>query len=107
MFQSSQKIFGKVPSVQQIESKVPENAAIEASDGENFDQYIDGTYREEAVPNRTAANQTDHSCNMSMHQGTGYVCDGCGVEIKENVYSYSINKFGRPLCIKCQRGAGK
>ena len=85
MFQSSQKIFGKVPSVQQIESKVPENAAIEASDGENFDQYIDGTYREEAVPNRTAANQTDHSCNMSMHQGTGYVCDGCGVEIKEHV----------------------
>lgn len=34
-------------------------------------------------------------------------CDQCGTPIKENVYEYSINKFGRPLCIKCQRGAGK
>lgn len=38
---------------------------------------------------------------------TGYHCDGCGVEIKENVYKYSIEKFGRPLCMKCQKGAGK
>lgn len=31
-------------------------------------------------------------------------CDQCGTPIKENVYEYSINKFGKPLCIKCQRG---
>ncbi len=23
------------------------------------------------------------------------------------VYEYSLNKFGRPLCMKCQKGAGK
>ncbi len=107
MFQSSQKIFGKAPSVQQIESKVPENAAIEAADGENFDQYIDGTYAEEMVSNRTTTSQIGQSYNMSIHESTGYLCDGCGKEIKENVYEYSINKFGIPLCIKCQRGGSR
>lgn len=33
-----------------------------------------------------------------------YMCDECGVPIKENVYGYSVRKYGRPLCIKCQRG---
>lgn len=37
----------------------------------------------------------------------GYCCDRCGVEINERVYGYSLNKFGRPLCIKCQRGGNK
>lgn len=40
-------------------------------------------------------------------ENTGYQCDGCGAQIKENVYVYSLNKFGRPLCMKCQKGAGK
>lgn len=34
-------------------------------------------------------------------------CDQCGVPIKDNVYEYSLDKFGRPLCMKCQKGAGK
>lgn len=37
----------------------------------------------------------------------GYFCDECGVEISEKVYAYSLNKFGRPLCIKCQRGGNR
>lgn len=40
-------------------------------------------------------------------ENNGYFCDGCGVEINERVYDYSLNKFGRPLCIKCQRGGGR
>lgn len=38
---------------------------------------------------------------------TGYKCDECGADVNERVYEYSINKFGRPLCMKCQKGAGK
>lgn len=38
---------------------------------------------------------------------TGYFCDECGAEINERVYGYSLNKFGRSLCMKCQKGAGK
>lgn len=39
-----------------------------------------------------------------QQESSGYACDGCGAEISEKVYSYSLDKFGRPLCIKCQRG---
>lgn len=41
------------------------------------------------------------------NESTGYYCDGCGAEINARVYEYSLNKFGRPLCMKCQKGAGK
>lgn len=40
-------------------------------------------------------------------ESTGYFCDGCGAPINDKVYGYSINRFGRPLCMKCQKGAGK
>lgn len=42
-----------------------------------------------------------------VQEENGYYCDSCGVEINEKVYDYSLNKFGRPLCIKCQRGGGR
>lgn len=34
-------------------------------------------------------------------------CGECGAEISEKVYGYSLNKFGKPLCMKCQKGAEK
>lgn len=34
-------------------------------------------------------------------------CDQCGTPVNEKVYEYSLNKFGRPLCIPCQKGAKK
>lgn len=37
----------------------------------------------------------------------GYSCEGCGTEISGRVYEYSLKKFGLPLCVKCQKGAGK
>ncbi len=60
MFASSSNLFGtapalKAPDIAQIETRVPEVAAIEASDGENIDQYVDGTYQEAATPQLTQA----------------------------------------------------
>jgi len=43
----------------------------------------------------------------SRKESSGYFCYECGAEINERVYGYSLNKFGRPLCMKCQKGAGK
>ena len=40
-------------------------------------------------------------------ESIGYFCDECGTPINERVYGYSLNKFGRPLCMKCQKGARK
>lgn len=34
----------------------------------------------------------------------GYKCENCGKGISENVYQYSIERFGRPMCVGCQRG---
>lgn len=58
MFASSSNLFGvtpaiKAPDIAQIESRVPEVAAIEASDGENYDQYVDGTYQDASTPQLT------------------------------------------------------
>lgn len=47
LFESKTHLFGKPKplEVSQIESRVPDVAMIEASDGENYDQYVDGTYQ--------------------------------------------------------------
>lgn len=49
--------------------------------------------------------QTTPPQQTPPQEPSGYACDGCGAEISEKVYSYSLNKYGRPLCIKCQKGA--
>lgn len=50
----------------------------------------------------------DESAGSDLAQEeNGLFCNDCGAEINERVYEYSLNKFGRPLCIKCQRGGNK
>lgn len=50
---------------------------------------------------------TESRQEATANEQTGYYCDGCGAAINERVYEYSLNKFGKPLCMKCQKGAGK
>lgn len=104
MFQSSQKLFNNTPSIQQIESRVPEQATIEASDGEMFDQYIDGTYTENTYTENDSdeADQDNLDSNNDIREQDFY-CDKCGVHIEEKVWDYSVQKMGRPLCYKCQK----
>ncbi|NPV81768.1 MAG: hypothetical protein HPY52_16165 [Firmicutes bacterium] len=33
------------------------------------------------------------------------LCGHCGAEITQSVYNFSMRKFGRPLCMACQRKA--
>lgn len=98
MFQSASNIFGCTPSIQQIESRVPEGASIEAADGENFDKYIDGTYTQEE------STQDQSSFEQSVpERRNDFYCDKCGEHISEKVWDYSVEKFQRPLCYKCQK----
>lgn len=114
MFESSGRLFGtqnRQPSVQQIESRVPDAHMIEASDGENYDEYIDDRYMEQPI-DEAPPEEHPASCRRGTGGDTtgtpaGYRCEQCGAEINDRVHGYSVNKFGRPLCIKCQRGAGK
>lgn len=103
MFQSSQRLFGNAPSIQQIETKVPENghSAIEAADGEDYDSYIDGTYKEESIPEVEQQHQHQHQDGEVREDD--FYCDKCGQHIAEKVWNYSVEKFGRPLCYQCQK----
>lgn len=75
------------------------------ADGEN---YADD-YRQEEPERGREREEPEPPAQQEPVQGepTGYLCDECGAEINERVYGYSLNKFGRPLCMKCQKGAGK
>lgn len=96
MFLSSQRLFGNVPSVAQIETKVPDHAATEAADGENYDSFIDGTYKEDAV-------EEPETVQDKEVRTEDFYCDKCGRHIEERVWNYSIEKFSMPLCYQCQK----
>lgn len=67
------------------------------------EQYRQAPPQETSERREPPAQQTE----TPREESSGYFCDECGAEINERVYGYSLNKFGRPLCMKCQKGAGK
>lgn len=67
------------------------------------EQSVDDEYPEQYEEEQSSDEQNQEP----VKEYTGYHCDVCGAEINEKVYEYSLNKFGKPLCMKCQRGAGK
>ncbi|WP_251205845.1 hypothetical protein [Acetatifactor aquisgranensis] len=95
MFQSSQRLFGNIPSIHQVEAKVPESASIEASDGEEYEEYVDGTYREAPGAEEPIQEQEDRTMDFR--------CDKCNEVIPKKVWEYSIEHYDRPLCYKCQK----
>ncbi len=60
---------------------------------------------EEQEQNWFDQEQPTASQQNAQPQQEEYSCENCGSAISEKVYGYSIDKFGRPLCVKCQRGA--
>lgn len=67
------------------------------------EEYQQAPTQEQPERREAPVQQTD----QPQGETTGYFCDECSAEINERVYGYSLNKFGRPLCMKCQKGAGK
>lgn len=66
----------------------------------------------EHIYNQEPPIQQEELPSMEQVNENGYIpgdlyCEKCGASINERVYEYSLNKFGSPLCIKCQKGAGK
>ena len=41
--------------------------------------------------------------NVAEQSEFGAVCVGCGKEISEKVYNYSMARYHRPLCMTCQK----
>ena len=72
-----------------------------ASDGETSKQesWIDQDTDKITVP------ESVNEPRYEEERGPEFECGKCGNSISEKVYEYSINKFGEPLCVKCQKGA--
>lgn len=45
--------------------------------------------------------------NSGKAEESGLVCENCGAAITQKVGAYSQNKFGRMLCMECQKGAAQ
>lgn len=71
-----------------------------ASDTETEDDYPP-MQEPDVVP------EPDPESEPEPDRSMDFQCSRCGEVINERVYEYSINKFGEPLCIKCQRGGGR
>ena len=64
-------------------------------------------YHQETLRKEQKYKESPTQQKLMKEESTGYFCDECNKEINERVYEYSLDKFGRPLCMKCQKGAGK
>ena len=83
-----------------------DNPAFVSEHSTDKENYADD-YQQEKTEREQAHREPLAQQEMGREESTGYFCDKCGKEITERAYEYSINKFGRPLCMKCQKGAGK
>ncbi len=100
MFQSSQKLFGKAnsSSIQQIETSILQQEAINDLNEKNYDKYVNESYKEEVIEELSDM----EFLNDNIREQDFY-CDKCGEHISQKVWDYSIEKFERPLCYKCQQ----
>lgn len=46
----------------------------------------------------------DIPTDLKSNASGGNECSNCHIEIKPAVYNFSKNKFGKPLCMNCQKG---
>jgi|LSQX01.2.fsa_nt_gb hypothetical protein len=75
---------------------LPEGRNVDMSTGE----IIESEY-EAGPPEGMPWEQEEQS------EAEALACSKCGVEIAQNVYDFSAEKFGAPLCMKCQQAARK
>ena len=61
--------------------------------------------------NNTAQAKTKVDKRVATHDKTatkgGAICTGCGKPISEKVLQFSMSRYHRPLCMDCQKSAGR
>ncbi|MDD2979576.1 MAG: hypothetical protein PHN80_06335 [Hespellia sp.] len=112
-------LFGAVPVVSSAPPiGIPEEKSVfdpeEFADNPAFSSDTAPTIDEPPMQEEHEQNRFDQdqrqepqTTQSAPQEQAGYVCDSCGSTISEKVYEYSIDKFGRPLCVKCQRGGAR
>lgn len=83
-----------------------ENPAF-ASDVPLDNEILEQEFRRETERSYQEPQQPQQNAPADDNEEPSLKCDNCGAPIGDRVYEYSLNKYGRPLCMKCQKGAAK
>lgn len=75
-------------------------------DGQASSHAIVSTTERKAEP-PTPINQTKPAFPDENTGPQFLMCQECTVEISQKVHDYSVQKFGRPLCMNCQKAIAK
>lgn len=75
-------------------------------DGQASSHAIGSTTERKAEP-PTPINQTKPAFPDENTGPQFLMCQECTVEISQKVHDYSVQKFGRPLCMNCQKAVAK
>lgn len=75
-------------------------------DGQAASHAIVSTTERKAEP-PTPINQTKPAFPDENTGPQFLMCQECTVEISQRVHDYSVQKFGRPLCMNCQKAVAK
>jgi len=108
--QSVGNLFGNIQPVVQTIS-IPQTADDEAV--LPADVYEEPSVSQDKNENQAAQKRSfgDGQPQEALHgremtekdRAQDFCCDKCGSVIPKNVWSYSYEKMGRPLCFKCQK----
>jgi len=108
MFESNKRLFGGESQAVQATpvlgvstepmGEIPESAAhfIDEPVGEPVVESVVEPVIEEPAPVQQAT-------QPSMDDDAPLICEKCGTDINQKVFKFSVERYGRPLCYKCQR----
>ncbi len=98
-FSSSQELYGGVNTSDRrtlfVEDDAEEGMAYETP----------ATPIAEPEPQNYVEAPIEPPQNTEEDRSRDFCCDKCGSQISQKVWDYSVDKFGRPLCYKCQKEA--
>lgn len=78
--------------------------AISTGDDPEADQKTDETSATINHPSMASQTSSQNARTMSNKNAVA-ICQDCGVPITQKVVTFSMKRYGHPLCIKCQQQA--
>lgn len=105
MFDSNKRLFGEpAPVLEQQTTPVLEVSTEPMEEiPEDVAHYIDDAPAPQEVEAEVIPPEGLPDEENAVDDDAPRVCEKCGADINEKVFDYSVKKFGRPLCYKCQR----
>lgn len=102
MFQSRGNLFGRNQTKSPMET--PTIECKHPSDRQDYGDVIDAPVDNRIIDESHGVTQHQESQHQEPEDRTqDFCCDKCGTVIQEKVWNYSVEKFERPLCYKCQK----